>query len=316
MPNLKLPNPTKLNQTQIDNIKDQVNRLATQETGNVSLSIIAAKGDLLAATGSGAVDNLAVGSNDQILVPDSTQAMGLKWTSSLAKQFAMPWLDYPLADTTNGSHFNDNTGGGTIPSGWTQTDAAQLTRLDQPYGFWQIVGASGETSWAFKKQTPFTIESLSVNAWKSFRVGPLLLRNGLYSADVNYSFGVYRNNAGAIDTNTFARINVNWASATSNWQVRAERKDGTTQTNGTYYALSGALTQPLWLRIGLQNNTNKNMVGYMNATPFVPLDMPLMSAAVGSGVTWGQVWWQFSMSRGAGNDDRILIGGIDYTADS
>lgn len=315
MPKLKLPDPTKLNQTQVDKIKDQVNRLATQETGNVALSIIAAKGDLLAATGSGAVDNLTVGSNDQILVPDSTQSMGLKWTSSIAKQFAMPWLDYPLVDTTNGSHFNDNTGSGTIPSGWTQTDAAQLTRLDQPYGFWQIVGASGETSWAFKKQSPFTIESLAANAWKSFWVGPLLLREGLYTADVNYYFGVYRDSAG-IDVNTFARININWSSASSIWQVRAERKDGTTQTNGTYYALSRIPAQPIWLRVGLQNNTNKNMVGYMNGTPFVALDMPLMSAAVGSGVTWGQVWWQFSMSRGAGNDDRILIGGIDYTADS
>jgi hypothetical protein len=73
---------------------------------------------------------------------------------------------------------------------------------------------------------------------------------------------------------------------------------------------------PFWIRIALQNNTNKNMACYLNNTPFTQLDMPLGGAAVGSGVTWGQVWWQFSMSRGAGNDDRIMLGGIDYTADS
>lgn len=228
-----------------------------------------------------------------------------------------PWVDYPLGDTTNGSHFNDNTGSGTMPAGWTQGDAPQAMQVNNPYGFWTINGAAGEASWAFRRQIPsgFNIESLASNAWKSFLVGPVLLRDGVYTADVNYYFGIYRNNAGSIDANTFARININWSSASSIWQIRAERKDGTTQTNGTYTTIARAPVPALWLRVALQNATNKPMAAYWGGVPFVSLNSLLMSANVGS-VTWGQAWWQFSMSRGAGADDRVLIGGIDYSGDS
>jgi hypothetical protein len=40
---------------------------------------VSAKGDLLAATASGALTNVAVGANGLVLVADSTQASGVKW---------------------------------------------------------------------------------------------------------------------------------------------------------------------------------------------------------------------------------------------
>ena len=43
-----------------------------------------AKGDLIAATANGVVDNLAVGANNTILVADSAEATGLRWSSSLS----------------------------------------------------------------------------------------------------------------------------------------------------------------------------------------------------------------------------------------
>jgi hypothetical protein len=43
------------------------------------LSTIAAKGDIVVATSPSAVERLAVGSNGQVLVADSTQLTGLKW---------------------------------------------------------------------------------------------------------------------------------------------------------------------------------------------------------------------------------------------
>lgn len=254
--------------------------------------------------------------------PDALLATGTTTGATSSPQpftlpIIAPWMDYPLRDTTNGSHFNDNTGNGTIPAGWTQGDAAQAMQVNSPYGFWTITGAAGETSWAFRRQIPsaFNIESLGSNVWKSFLVGPVLLKDGIYTADLNYYFGIYRNNAGSIDQNTFARININWSSASSIWQIRGERKDGSTQTNGTYTTISRAPVPALWLRVALQNATNKPMAAYWGGVPFVSLNSLLMSANVGS-VTWGQAWWQFSMSRGAGVDDRVLIGGIDYSGDS
>lgn len=44
-------------------------------------TIVNAKGDLIAASAADTVDRLAVGSNGQVLVADSTQTLGLKWAA-------------------------------------------------------------------------------------------------------------------------------------------------------------------------------------------------------------------------------------------
>jgi hypothetical protein len=44
-------------------------------------ALVTAKGDIVGATASGVPDNLAVGSNGQILTADSTEAMGIKWAT-------------------------------------------------------------------------------------------------------------------------------------------------------------------------------------------------------------------------------------------
>jgi len=47
--------------------------------GSLPLSTVATKGDLIAATAASTVTNLSVGTNYQQIVPDSTQATGLRW---------------------------------------------------------------------------------------------------------------------------------------------------------------------------------------------------------------------------------------------
>lgn len=49
---------------------------------------IAAKGDLIAGTGSQTFDNVAVGTNGQVLTADSTTATGLKWATPAASSFS------------------------------------------------------------------------------------------------------------------------------------------------------------------------------------------------------------------------------------
>jgi hypothetical protein len=49
--------------------------------GSVSKSIIDAKGDLLVGSANDTVDNLAVGSNNFVLVADSAQTLGIKWAA-------------------------------------------------------------------------------------------------------------------------------------------------------------------------------------------------------------------------------------------
>jgi hypothetical protein len=53
-------------------------------TANAAIpeSVVTAKADLLVASASGVVDNLAVGTNDYVLTADSTQALGMRWAAS------------------------------------------------------------------------------------------------------------------------------------------------------------------------------------------------------------------------------------------
>jgi len=57
-------------------------RIPINGTAAIQSTIVDAKGDLIAATGADAVARLAVGSNDQILVADSSTSTGLKWATA------------------------------------------------------------------------------------------------------------------------------------------------------------------------------------------------------------------------------------------
>jgi hypothetical protein len=56
-------------------------QMKTNADAAIAKTIVDAKGDLIAATGADAVSRLAVGTNNQILVADSTTATGLKWAA-------------------------------------------------------------------------------------------------------------------------------------------------------------------------------------------------------------------------------------------
>ena len=57
-----------------------VGRIPSVE-GGIQPTLLTAKGDLISATAASTVARLAVGSNDQILVADSTASTGLAWSS-------------------------------------------------------------------------------------------------------------------------------------------------------------------------------------------------------------------------------------------
>jgi hypothetical protein len=53
--------------------------------GAISKSIVTTKGDLIAATGAGAVARVGLGTNGYILTADSTQSAGIKWAAATAE---------------------------------------------------------------------------------------------------------------------------------------------------------------------------------------------------------------------------------------
>jgi len=118
----------------------------------VPLSIFTAKGDLLVATGSGAVDNLAVGTNGQVPVADSTAGTGIRWDNVAAPS---SFTSYTPAWTSSGtapSLGNGTAAGayitiGTLIAGYLQiTIGSTSTNGTGTYNFSLPVSASVTTS--------------------------------------------------------------------------------------------------------------------------------------------------------------------------
>lgn len=63
----------------LNNLQDQITGL--DPAGSVSKSVIDAKGDLLIGSAADSVSRLAVGSNNHVLMADSTQTLGVKWSA-------------------------------------------------------------------------------------------------------------------------------------------------------------------------------------------------------------------------------------------
>ena len=92
-------------------------------SSKISESVVTAKGDIIAATASGAVDNLPAGANNTMLLADSAQPMGVKWASAI----------FPSSSTISGnlSVGGDSsfTGAATFTGAAIFNGAAQLQEV-------------------------------------------------------------------------------------------------------------------------------------------------------------------------------------------
>jgi len=89
---LKLTTPDKIARPEIVDMQNRISLLETQESDNVELATITAKGDLIVGTAAGVVTRLAVGTNGFILMADSAQATGIKWADPTATLIAKSLL--------------------------------------------------------------------------------------------------------------------------------------------------------------------------------------------------------------------------------
>ncbi len=249
---------------------------------------------------------MSINGTDRLQVDDE----GVK---SLSRIFEGVWYDYPLLDTTEGDQFRQNAA--TYPAGWTEVDAPAATNTDNIPSFWFIRGTSTDVSWDYNLQTGVTIESLAASAWASFLFGPFLFRDGTFTADVDYYFQICGNNAGVIDTAKYIRLHLQWSSAGSIWRVQAESdaNDGGGQTASGWTTLTaGPIIQPLYFRIGIQNNAAKTTRVYWGSQYHYFFHSLVQQ--VNETTTWGQVWWRLNQTRGAGIDDYWSLGAVDYQA--
>lgn len=206
-----------------------------------------------------------------------------------------------------------NAGSGGVPTGWTVVDAPVASSLTNPPGYWYIAGTSANTTWQYKKQmAALTTPSI----FNSFSLGPVLFRDGRWANDMVYLFGIYADNAGTPNQNVFLRCNLTWDSTAGFWKVRSERKDGATETDGSWFNLYQIpVAQPIWMRLVVQ--TAATILGrvYVGSSP-LPITHTLLQSA-NANYTWGTPWLQVDLaSRGSGIDCNFLMGGINRSTDA
>ncbi len=219
------------------------------------------------------------------------------------------WPDHPLRDVDEGDHFRQNAG--VFPTGWTETNAAAVTNTDQVYSFWYLLGTAADVAWDYRKQTGITVESLAANAWASFQFGPILYRDGAFAADVDYFFAIHGETAAAIDLTEYVRVHLWWDSANSLWKVRGESNNGGGETASAWRTLDpNPLHEPIFFRVLVRNNANKTCRGYIGSV-YVAAAQSLLQS-VNEITTWGQVYLRMHQTRGAGVQDYLFVGAVDY----
>ena len=107
--------------------------------GGIQPTIVDAKGDLIAATAADTVNRLAVGSNDQVLVADSSTSTGLAW-----KSVATPYAAGKNAIINGDFRINQRAFTSTTTTG--------------TYGFdrWVLIANDGTTTYSAQTFTPGT----------------------------------------------------------------------------------------------------------------------------------------------------------------
>lgn len=229
-------------------------------------------------------------------------------------------FDHALADELNTSgvanHYWDTVAAGP-PTEWTEATAAFVRNVNTTRpSAWYLLSQNGATPWVYKVQTSITLESISASSYGRFIVGPFWMRDGKYSANLGYRFGMYRNNAGAIDTTTYIRVYVLWNSASSQWEFYGEEKDGSAaHATASPLVMTFPLVQPLYFSFAVRNHASKQARAdiFVGDTLEIAAITSLLDQAPTSAPTWGQVWLQYEQTaRGAGVQDYVFIGATDY----
>lgn len=215
-----------------------------------------------------------------------------------------------LSDYSDHSyHFDENNSG--VPTGWTEDTAAVLSRQTDLASHWLLRGASSNTYFRY-----YAIQSFDMASAPSTYVGwrfHFSLTNVDFTADLTYRFGFHATDgAGTVNDDIFLRVALQWDSSAEQWQVREERKDGTTQTDGTWLVLdNNPLILPMIIKARIRTGLDSvvTAIGHsFNEDAYLQLE-----GANTMAVTWNEPAVVIERSRGSGVVDKLYIDSVVYS---
>jgi hypothetical protein len=159
--------------------ESKVTNLTSDLAAKISASLVDAKGDLLAGTADNTIARLAVGSNGQFLVADSTATPGVKWTDGVAA-------------LTDGANIATDASAGeifTVTLGGNRTFDAPTNARDGMRRTWRIrQDATGTRTFTLASGTGgFTLGSLIPNVTPNTAANKVAYLTAIY--DSGYTGG-------------------------------------------------------------------------------------------------------------------------------
>jgi hypothetical protein len=219
-----------------------------------------------------------------------------------------PTRDYALSHA-DGEQFNNNAAG--TPTGWTEVTAGLTNNTTAKFGSWYIStnSVAGKTAFKYRKK----ISSLaSFSAYWGVSFNGISWRDGAYTADHDYWFGVVADNAGTPDETQYNRVNLHWSTTYNFWEVRHELSNGTTTYNGDYWVLTNPLLMPLYFRIVNRVPDDTARRGYIG-TNFDAQTHSLLQTKTLACTFGTNPWIQIESQRTTGVDGYMFMDSIDLT---
>lgn len=219
-----------------------------------------------------------------------------------------PSFDAPLSSAVEADYFNQFAA--TTPTGWTQVTAAVGSNTNSVRGFWTLWGSSSSPAWKYRERAAALSQTTSID------FGPIFWRDPVYTADVTYTFGLYRDNgSGTIDETRYNTVQLNYSASLNVWRVRSVMRGTVSGVDTTYTSdyqvLPVPLVQRLFVRVTTTiSNDNKRAHYGQNANPVTHTTLDNRTLVI----AWNTPWIQISMERGSGINDYLYLGGIDRTA--
>jgi hypothetical protein len=246
--------------------------------GGIQPTIVDAKGDLIAATAADTVNRLAVGSNDQILVADSSTSTGLAWKSN-ATPFAAGKNKIINGDFyINQRNFTSSTALGYTFDRWALAPGSDGTTTCTPQTFTlgaaPVAGYEGKTfiQLAVSGQTLASASSLiyqkiedvrtlanqtvTVSFWARATSGTPKI-----AVEFEQNFGTGGSPSSAVLTYV---NNVTLSTSWARYSVTASIPSISGKTIGT--ANDSYLTLVLWVSAGSNFNSRTGSIGIQNNT--------------------------------------------------